>query len=539
MSKEKEITCATKPNGYLCLVLHAHLPYVRHPEKDYIMEENWFYEALTETYIPLLLMFRNLRDDNVPFKLTMSLTPPLCAMINDELLQERYSRHLRKLISLAKKEIIRTRDDPQLNQIAEFYLDKFNLTYHLYENRFGRNLLKEFREAQELGFLETITCAATHGYLPNMQFNVNAVRAQIRLGVESHTQNLGTAPKGIWLPECGYYPGLEEILHQEGLGFFFMETHGLLLGKPRPSYGVFAPVYCKDAPVAAFGRDVESSRSVWSADQGYPGHPSYRDFYKDIGYTLEMDYIAPYIDPAGIRIQTGIKYHRVTDRQSEEKEPYNRLEALRTASEHAGNFMHNREQQILHLNEVMDRPPIISSLYDAELFGHWWYEGPEWLNYLFRKSCFEQNTYQLITPSEYLSLYPENDTIEPSFSSWGEGGYSYVWLNETNSWIYRHIHRMENRMVESARKFAGASGMERRILNQMARELLLSQSSDWAFIMKTGTMVEYAIRRTKEHISNFLKLYDLLNKESRDVAFLSLVESRNNIFPDIDFTIYC
>ncbi len=537
MSKKPEKS-TIGPDGYLCLVLHAHLPFVRHPENEYKMEENWFYEALTETYIPFLLMFGNLRDDSIPFRLTMSLTPPLCAMMNDPLLRQRYVKHLERLITLAQKEMVRTKSDPQLYQNAKMYYNRFQLCLHFFDNVCQRDLIKEFRTFQDQGFLEIITCAATHGYLPNMQNNEHAVRAQIRVGIESYISNMGKAPAGIWLPECGYYPGLERILYDEGIRFFFLETHGLLLGKPRPSYGVFAPVYCKEAPVAAFGRDVESSRSVWSAQQGYPGHPNYRDFYKDIGFSLDMDYIAPYIDPAGIRVQTGIKYHRVTDIHSEEKEIYSRQDALHTASVHAGEFMFNREQQIKHLGKLMDRPPVIASLYDAELFGHWWYEGPEWLNYLFRKSAFEQSTYEFITPSQYLKMYPDNETSEPSFSSWGEGGYSYVWLNESNSWIYRHIHHMENRMTESAQRFSGAQGVTRRILNQMARELLLAQSSDWAFIMKTGTMVEYANNRTKRHISNFLKLHELLDKEVKDEQFLCVLEERNNIFAEIDFGVF-
>ncbi|MDG5814384.1 DUF1957 domain-containing protein [Chitinispirillales bacterium ANBcel5] len=503
------------------------------------MEENWFYEALTETYIPLLVMFRNLQNDTIQFRLTMSLTPTLCSMLNDSFLQQRYIRHIKKLISLAEKEVKRTRYNALQNENAKLYLDKFKMCYHLFENIWQRDLIREFRTLQDAGLLEIITCCATHGYLPNMQDNEPAVKAQIKVGVESYIKNFGCHPRGIWLPECGYYPGLEKFLFKEGLKFFFVDTHGLLLANPQPRYGVYAPLYCSEAPVAAFGRDAESSRSVWSAQQGYPGHPAYRDFYRDIGFELEMDYISPYIDPIGLRIHTGIKYHRVTDIHSEKKEYYNRQEALNTAAQHAGNFMFNRQLQIQHLTTLMDRPPLIVSPYDAELFGHWWYEGPEWLNYLIRRSQCEQNSYEFITPSDYLSLFEENQVSEPSFSSWGEGGYSYVWLNETNSWIYHHIHQIENIMTECASQNPQVKGVKRRILNQMARELLLSQSSDWAFIMKTGTMVHYAQKRTKEHIANFLTLYEYLKKKTVDENCLSFLEQKNNIFAEIDYNIYC
>jgi 1,4-alpha-glucan branching enzyme len=526
------------PKGYLCLVLHAHLPFVRHPECDYMMEENWLYEALTETYLPLLSLFDNLVDDGIPFRLTMSLTPPLCSMLSDSLLQERYLRHINKLIELAEKEIERTAKQPEFHSTAQFYLGRFLMCRNLFENIYGGDVLKGFKKFQDSEHLEIITCGATHGFLPNMQLNPNAVRAQIITAVNSYRKFLDRDPIGIWLPECGFYPGLEKILSEAKIRYFFAETHGILFAEPKPQFGVFAPVYCKGAPVAAFGRDAESSRQVWSSQEGYPGDPAYRDFYRDIGFDLEMDYIAPYIDPIGIRINTGIKYYRITNK-SAEKLPYNRDDAMRVAAMHAGNFMFNREKQAEYLYSIMDRPPIIVAPYDAELFGHWWYEGPEWLNFLIRKIVFEQNTIQMITPSDYLSLYPSNQVAEPSFSSWGEGGYSDVWLHKNNDWIYRHLHRMEERMVELARSKPQAEGITKRALNQMARELLLAESSDWAFIMKNGTMVQYAVRRTKEHIANFLRLYEDICSDSVDENFVSLLESHNNIFPEIDYKVYC
>lgn len=502
-----------------------------------MMEENWLFEALTETYIPLLAIFDNLVKDVVPFRLTMSLTPPLCSMLSDPFLQERYLRYINKLIELAEKEIDRTRHDRQFNKTALMYYNKLNSCKTIFSDIYDGNIIRGFKYFQEIGAIDIITCGATHGYLPNMQFNPNAVRAQIFTAVHSYERFLGRLPDGIWLPECGYYPGLEAILHEANLKYFFTETHGILFAEPRPKYGVFAPVICSKAPVAAFGRDVESSRSVWSAHEGYPGHSSYRDFYRDIGFDLELEYIGPYIDPIGIRINTGFKYYKITGKQ-QNKDPYDHEEALRVAAEHAGNFMFNRERQSEYLASIMDRPPIIVAPYDAELFGHWWYEGPDWLNFLIRKIAFEQQTIKLITPSEYLTMYPSNQICEPSFSSWGEGGYSKVWLDQSNDWIYRHLHRMEERMVECSRNLPDADGLLKRTLNQMARELLLAQSSDWAFIMKNGTMVQYAVRRTKEHIANFLRLYDDLKMDRIDGNFVSLLESHNNIFPEIDYKVY-
>ena len=298
--------------GYLALVLHSHLPYVRHPEHDQFLEEDWLYEAITETYIPLINVFDGLVNDGIDFRITMSLTPTLIAMLTDPLLQQRYVRHISKLIELAGKEIERTRDQPEFNPLAHMYRDLFVNARAVFEEKYGRNLVTAFKKFQDLGVLEIITCAATHGFLPLMQ-NRNAVRAQIMVAVEHHKKHLGRAPKGIWLPECGYYEGLDEVLNEAGIRYFFTDAHGVFHSSPRPKYGVYAPITTR-AGVAAFGRDIESSKQVWSSVEGYPGDYNYRDFYRDVGFDLDYEYVKPYLHPDGVRVNLGIKYHKITGR---------------------------------------------------------------------------------------------------------------------------------------------------------------------------------------------------------------------------------
>lgn len=524
--------------GFLCLVLHAHLPFVRHPEYDDFLEEDWFYEAVTETYIPLLRMMNGLMRDGVDFRLTMSITPPLAAMLGDELLQNRYVHHIERLIELSHREIERTRFEPDFHESAKMYLRKFSECRETFVDHYHRNLLTGFKAAQDSGKLEIITCGATHGFLPLMQHNPNAVRAQVAVARQSYELAFGRPPRGIWNGECGYYPGLDQTLADNGIRYFFVDTHGILYADRRPKYGVYAPLYCPSG-VAAFGRDAESSRAVWSADEGYPGHVDYREFYRDIGFDLDFDYIKPYIHESGLRVNTGIKYYRITGKDKG-KAPYVESWALDRAAEHAGNFIFNRERQLEHLAGLMDRKPLIVSPYDAELYGHWWYEGPEFLNFLLRKIHFDQDAVDLCTPSEYMALYPETQVATPSFSSWGAKGYSEVWLEGSNDWIYRHLHKAEERMVDLANRFRHEGDpLKNRALNQAARELLLAESSDWAFIMKTNTMVEYAVKRTKDHILRFTDLWDSLNAGCIDEGYLRDIESKDNIFPAIDFRVYC
>ncbi|HTY12570.1 MAG TPA: 1,4-alpha-glucan branching protein domain-containing protein [Candidatus Omnitrophota bacterium] len=522
--------------GYLALVLHAHLPYVRHPEFDEFLEEDWLFEAITETYIPLLNMFEGLVRDGADFRLTMSVTPTLASMLTDELLQNRYINHIESLIELSYKEIERTRWEPAFNHLAHMYNRKFIEARVAFVERYHRNLCEGFKKFQDMGKLDIITCGATHGFLPLMEINRNAVRAQIKVAAAHYEKIFGRRPRGIWLPECGYQPGDDQSLREEGIRYFLTDTHGILHGSPRPKYGVFAPVYCKSG-VAAFGRDMESSKAVWSAEEGYPGDYNYRDFYRDVGFDLDFEYIKPYIHSDGIRINTGIKYYRITGR-SDHKEPYDPQRALDTAASHAGNFMFNREKQVEHLYDWLGKKPIIVSPYDAELYGHWWYEGPEFLNFLFRKLHYDQDAIRAVTLSEYLEENPKNQVSTPSLSSWGYKGYAEVWLEGSNDWIYRHLHTAADRMVELANLYPSANGVQKEALDQCARELLLAQSSDWAFIMKTGTVVPYAVKRFKDHIERFIRLYEGIRQDRIDVPYLKDIETRDNLFPEIDYRVY-
>ncbi len=522
--------------GYLALVLHAHLPFVRHPEHNFFLEEDWLYEAITETYLPLLDVFDQLYEDDIDFRITMSITPPLANMLSDELLISRYVRHLEKLIELTEKEIIRTKWLPEFHDSAIEYNRRIKKSYTLFTNKYEKNLIKQFKRFQDVGKLEIITSGATHGFLPLLRSNKNTVRAQVQVGVADYREKFGRNPRGIWNGECGYYLGLEDELAQAGINYFFVDAHGIIYGKERPVYGVFAPIVTPPG-VAAFGRDIESSRSVWSARDGYPGDPNYREFYRDIGFDLDLDYIQPYIDPAGIRINTGIKYYRITGEP--DKQPYNFQNAINTADHHAYDFMQQRENQIENLSHQMNRPPLIVSPYDAELFGHWWYEGPQFINFLLRKISCDSDKIKLTTPSEYLEEFPENQLSQPAFSSWGNNGFGEVWLNDSNDWIYKHLHKAADRMVMIANKNKNATGILKRALNQAARELLLVQSSDWAFIMKTNTTVQYAHKRTNDHINRFTSLYEQIEAGNIHQNELKKIEDQDNIFSNIDFKVYC
>lgn len=544
------------PVGYFSLILHAHLPFVRHPEYPEFLEEDWLYEAITEVYLPLIFILRNLYEAGNRPRLAINLSPPLCEMLADPLLRSRYTAHLENLFDLARKEAYRTSTgkDSDFHAAAAMYVENLGALRGLWNETYGQNLIAAFRELQDEGVIEIITCGATHGFLPLIS-TPQARQGQISIAVDNYKKHFGKSPRGIWLPECAYQPGLEDIIKSAGLEYFIADSHAILYGDPRPKYGVHAPVICSNG-TAVFARDVETSRQVWSSEAGYPGDAVYREFYRDIGWDLPIEYLRPHLHKDGSRRHLGLKYHRISGRDvpQQAKLPYHPDLARAKAAEHAAHFISERIRQSRELSDVFQgRIPLIVSPYDAELFGHWWYEGPQFIDFLFRQLHYDQNEIVALSPGDFLDLGLPIQVQQPSASSWGESGYNKVWLNEKNSWMYPYQHDAERRMTELAKRFSckpeaatqfsddngGTSKpIVHRLLNQMARELLLAESSDWAFQIYQGTTVQYSTRRFESHIHRFNLLSSMLESGQIDQPLLSEIENRDNIFPEIDFSAY-
>jgi 1,4-alpha-glucan branching enzyme len=492
---------------------------------------------------------------------TLTLSPTLCAMLQDTLLQQRCARRIAALLELAGKEIGRTRGNPPLNDVAHFYRTRLERVEKVYQERRG-DLVGAFAELQKRGRVEIMTSAATHAVLPLMEKHPASVRGQILVARDHYRSCFGREPRGIWLPECAYSEGVEPALKEAGLCWFVTDAHGIAQARPSPSWGVLAPIQTPSG-LTVFGRDRETARQVWSREEGYPGDARYRDFYRDIGFDLDSDYVGPYLPAPGQRGFTGLKYHRITDR-SAHKHVYERAPAMEAVKEHAHDFLRARIAQVAQATS-MDRPPLIVSPYDAELFGHWWYEGPEFLDALVRMVCKAEQPLSFITPAQYLDRLPANHVAAPCPSSWGEEGYWRVWLNERNQWIYPHLHAAQERMSELARRFnqpPGSSGrakkaaaipvpalksarsksqldqpdaLQERALKQAARELLLAQASDWPFILRSDTCAQYATQRLHDHLSRFTALYDQLTRSGVNESWLKQIESCDNLFADLQW----
>lgn len=517
--------------GYFSLLLHAHLPFVRHPEPERYLEEQWLYEAVAECYIPLLQAAQAWRRDGIRAPVTLSFSPTLLAMLRDPLLQTRCGRHLDGMVELADKEVFRTSWDKPCQELAWMYHRRFISLRETWVEC-GRDLVGAFGQLQEEGRLEIITSAATHPILPLMGRHSTALRAQLMLARDYYRECFGRDPQGVWLPECAYSEELDPLIQEAGFRWFVVDTHGLAHSRPRPRHGVFEPVITPNG-LAAFGRDFDSAKQVWSRHQGYPGHPDYRDFYRDIGYDLDLDYVSPYLTAPEARGFTGVKYHSISDGPGH-KRIYNRPAALRAAVEHASHFYQARATQLTHLAGVMDPPPIVVAPYDAELFGHWWYEGPEFLDAFVRQAAGSGEVV-LATPSQYLQNHPTHQEAQPGASSWGQEGYYKVWLNEATQWIYPHLEMAQSRMSDLARIYPTATGLVQRALKQAGRELLLAQASDWPFLIHNHTSQIYARRRVTDHLVRFQDLYQQVTTGAINAHWLKELESRDNLFPNLDY----
>lgn len=526
--------------SHFILMLHGHLPFVRHPEHELFLEEDWLFEAVADCYLPMLEVLDRLEADKVDAPFTMGFTPPLATMLTDPLLQERVARYLRFRRELAEKDATtRTAKDP-LKKASDHAVTRTRQLERWYAD-LGRDVCGAFARHWKAGRVELVTCGATHGLFPMLN-DATAIRSQLWHAVKTHERIFGRAPKGIWMPECGVWPGISSMLASFDLRFTFVESHAVLLADPPPPAGVFAPIY-GDRGVAFFARDPGSARQVWSSQEGYPGDPAYREFYRDLGWDLPLEEVRPYIQATGDRKNTGLKYHRITGGVDlGGKQPYDPEAARARAFEHGRDFARRRTQAATELRRVIGREPVVVAPFDAELFGHWWFEGPAFLESTLRTLAQLPGAPRPTTPPAYLRANPEQLVAEPAVSSWGDGGYFRVWCNEVNHEVWRPLQQarvaLTNALAAGSRLPALWST---RVSQQAVRELLLAQSSDWPFILTMDTQTGYAKQQPAVHLSRFWRLLALWDRDTltdEELRDLMQMEARDNIFRDVNPSLY-
>ncbi len=542
--------------GAFTFVLHSHIPYTRQAGR-WPHGEEWIHEAIAETYIPLLDALYDLQAEAVPARLTLTLTPILLEQLADEDVQANFIGYVDEKIDAATQDIERfekARDGDML-VLAKMYRDWYSSARESFTQRYESDLIQAFRNLQNQRLIEIATCAATHGYLPLLGRD-ESINLQLRTAVESYKRHFGRSPRTIWLPECAYRPGyvapdgrerpgIERFLEKHNIQLFFTETHMIEGGQPvgvaagdaiGPYQSVtrrylvpesqfeeaepattFLPYLVYDSNVAVMGRNNRTGLQVWSGEWGYPGDYDYREFHKKDG-------------------NSGMQYWRVTGANVDlaDKAIYQPQVAAKKVMQHAEHFTQLVEDVLGEFQQTSGKYGIACSNYDTELFGHWWFEGVDWLRHVLRNLA-DSESVELTTASTYLNAHPAQTSLALLEGSWGAGGTHFVWDNADTEWMWPIIHEAETRMLAAVGANPKARLIKRKILDQAARELLLLQSSDWPFLVTTGQANEYAIQRFREHAERFTSLLDSLETESPDEEMADRLWERDKIFPDIDY----
>jgi 1,4-alpha-glucan branching enzyme len=514
-----------------------------------VMEEARFFESLSETYLPLLDMLERLDQDRVPFRLGISISPILCHHLEDTGLLERYVGYLDRQIEFGGAEIRRRWNNRPLRELARYYREKFLRCRDSFSGRYGGNILKAFSAFQHKGKIEILAAGATHAFLPFYVSYPEAVQAQIEVALSTHHRRFGKFPQGFFLSELGWTGKLEKFLRAYNLGYTIVEAHGLVHGYPPAERGSFYPLRTPHG-VFVLGREYYAAADLREISQGV----LYRDNLGDSGFELPADMVGPFLGQGGARLPTGFKYRMkgagplltgsyVLDTggavSSREEEVYDPAAAAAQAARDAGLFLHRRVSRLKAAAALMDGLPLCLCVFKAGDLGRSWYEGFDFLEHVFRQGA-ERDELQFMTPAEYLYKQDSCDfqISLPEFSSGGINGYGETWLDVSNDWMYRHVFRALERMIELAERFPDDSGLKERALNQAAREILLAQSSDWPGMLYRQESSGLARSEIEDSLRNFTTIYEALGSSYISTEWLTNLERRHSIFPHINYRIF-
>ena len=567
----------TSPAAYVTFTLHSHLPYVvNHGTWPHGLE--WLHEAAAETYLPLLRVVGELEAQGIFLRANVNLSPILLEQLAHPVFKAEFPKYVQRKIDSARvdQQTFVQEGERHLAEVAEFWLQFFQRALDDFKE-LGGDIIGRFRQFNDSGAIEVITCAATHGYAPLLGFD-SCIRAQIATGVATHKKYFGKQPRGIWLPECGYRPagswnfpvpfagqstvetkpfyrdGVEQFLAENGIEYFFVDTHlvetsavftpyEMMAGgvvpsripiaseiegnQPHPS--LYEPYYADTLngtpKVSFFPRDPKTGIQVWSGDMGYPGDPCYLDFHKK-------------------RWPGGHRYWQVTDSKADlgAKTAYYPQEAKNRTKTHAAHFVHLTRQALNGVTRDNGAPPILTAPFDAELFGHWWFEGPEWLRQVAIEYARPESQIKLISCGDYLSKHRPSGALAIAEGSWGKNGTNEVWLNPENNWTWTHIYPAEKtvrQMARAGRWKGDATAI--RLAKQTCRELLLLESSDWQFLITTEAARDYAEKRFNVHLEQLRALIDAWRRfesvgqvSPECLAMLEKIEDLDGVFSDVN-----
>ncbi|MBF0474247.1 MAG: DUF1957 domain-containing protein [Deltaproteobacteria bacterium] len=543
--------------GSYLLGLHFHIPWVLNKNE---MEEEWLFEATAETYIPILNVFNRLANEGVSPQVTVDISPVLCEQLAHPDFKRKFEEYCWNKITEAQKDQAEFQHkDGHLNYLASQWEKFYQETLDHFTKRYGYDLLQGFKTLQDDGHIEIMTCGATHGYFPAMAEDTS-IQAQTALARANYRKYFGRDPRGMWLPECGYRPsywwrpptpsrsgewpyrrkGVEEFLSESGIRYFMVDDHQLRNAYPydldkNPLYGYIAGgAQAPGGDVSVLARDIGLSLQVWRAEVGYPGDGAYLEFHKK--HSLGKH-----------------RYWKVTDKKADLgwKQRYYPDDAMlgphAKVKEHAGHYKYLIATSLKNHFEVSGHQAMVMTTFDAELYGHWWFEGPMFIYYVLRWISQDPNI-KPETVSSFLDRMPPVNRVYLPESSWGNNFDNSTWINPEVHWVLDREYAAEREMQYLVKEIGGLASVNQevdRVLKQAARELLLLQASDWKFMITNWSARDLAEKRVVEHHSDFFRLAAAawclhqgkeLSQEDRE--FIDSCCTRDNLFPEIDLSWY-
>jgi 1,4-alpha-glucan branching enzyme len=526
----------------LSIVLLAHHPFIgafsgrqsgKGGKAGFLPEEVPFFEALSQTYLPLLETLFRMEQNRISFRLALAFSPILCSMLQDEELLLRYLDYLDKKIEFGRKELERSAQDPEIRRLARYYYEEDVERRIFFTERCEMDILGEFRRFQNKGRIEILSTAASYAFLPFYAALPEVIRSQLEIAVVSHRKIFGKPPQGFWLPEFGWHKNLEAPLVSYGFAYTLTDAHALVLGNPPAQKGTFYPVKASSGFVF-LGRDYQAKEDLISLLES---GPEYQRNFTDAGFELSLKALRPFLGLGGTRCPTGYRYHNAESRKK--RVLYDPKKAREKAAEQARLYLDMRLSRLEEAGRYMEESPLSLCVFDAAAFGRNWYEGKNFLEELFRAASASKRI-DVALPQEYICRQDQAafQIMVPEFSSWGNDGYAETWLDASNDWIYRHVFRSIRRMIEMTERFPNDTGLKERALNQAAREILLSLGADWPKMLYLEKQPEYAREKIEEVLRNFTTIFESLGSNYISTEWLTDLEKRHSIFPFLNYRVF-
>ncbi|MBR4180332.1 MAG: DUF1957 domain-containing protein [Treponema sp.] len=523
----------------LAIIIKTYQDFIRTADENTVLHNrarlNAFFDAISDSYIPLLNMLGRLEQAGTEYKLGLVVPPVLCAMLDNPKIQELYLEYLDKRVALGKKESNRNKNSPHAQALVKSISEKYAALKKDFSDKYKCNLVKAFAEFQNKGLIEILGTCATDIFMPHYAGLEEAISAQIEMGLQSYKKYFGEVPDGFFIPELGYTPGIEKLIRAYGYTYTILHARSMLLTDTLPVNGIFSPVRIETSLVS-FTADPALSEQL-TGENGYCQNSVYRNENRDIGFELDLKKLTPVLEENTARYSTGYKYWK-KDFSEEADISYNPQEAADQAQKDALDFVQKCSQKLEQAASYAKDVEFVTSVccIDDNEVRKVWSEYLTWIENVLTNAGKEGLTLSLC--KDMVSNQFNLEKIEPYYSSGAGQGYGENLLSSKNCWMMRYVRKATERMIDLAERFPSDTGLKTRLLNIGSVELLLAQASSLAKMIEEDDYADFAEERFKLSINAFTAVFDSLGSNTVSTEWLTCLESQDNIFPWINYKIF-